>query len=122
MKKRIEAISVESVAALQEYRWPGNIRELENFIERAVILTEGAELQMPMSEIKLSTKPVARESATAGPLTEKSTLEAIEREHILKALDEANWVIGGANGAASRLGLKRTTLQARMKKLGIARQ
>jgi formate hydrogenlyase transcriptional activator len=123
MNKRIEAISSEGVAALQEYTWPGNIRELENFIERAVILTEGAELRMPMSEIKLSAKPAARQAAVAEPLTStEGTLEAIEREHILKALDETNWVIGGASGAASKLGLKRTTLQARMKKLGITRQ
>ncbi|MEW6211936.1 MAG: sigma 54-interacting transcriptional regulator [Acidobacteriota bacterium] len=120
IRKRIEAIPAEDVAALQVYGWPGNIRELENFIERAVILTEGAELSMPLAEIKLSPRPVARESVA--PSTEKATLEEVEREHILKALDETNWVIGGANGAASRLGLKRTTLQARMKKLGITRQ
>jgi formate hydrogenlyase transcriptional activator len=126
MKKRIETIPAESVAALQEYDWPGNIRELENFIERSVILTRGAELEISSGEMKLPVK-TAPSNAPAVPVaapensSESTSLESIERDHILRVLNETDWVVGGANGAAARLGLKRTTLQARMKKLGIAR-
>jgi formate hydrogenlyase transcriptional activator len=112
LKKRIEAISTEAMAALTNYHWPGNVRELEHFIERAVILTQGTELEVSLSELKAS--------APAAPAS-ISTLEVAEREHILRALEAANWVVGGPNGAAARLGLKRTTLQARMQKLGLER-
>ncbi|HXF41495.1 MAG TPA: sigma 54-interacting transcriptional regulator [Blastocatellia bacterium] len=112
LKKRIESISSEALAALTEYPWPGNVRELEHFIERAVVLTQGPDLEVSLSELKT----VARAAHENLP-----TLEAAEREHILRALEEANWVVGGANGAASRLGMKRTTLQSRMQKLGIER-
>jgi formate hydrogenlyase transcriptional activator len=88
------------------------VRELEHFIERAVILTQGSDLDVSISELK--------PSAPTGPAT-ISTLEAAEREHILRALEEANWVVGGPNGAAARLGMKRTTLQSRMQKLGLER-
>src|SRR5215471_2113904 len=100
-------------AALQRYHWPGNIRELENVIERAVILSSsGAELELPLSELK-----PARPTAA----TPVSTLEDAERKHILSALEQADWVIGGPRGAAARLGMKRTTLHSRMQKLGISR-
>ena len=112
LKKRIEAISAEAMAALAGYHWPGNVRELEHFIERAVILTQGSELEVSISELK--------PSAQTAPAT-ISTLEVAEREHILRALEAANWVIGGPNGAAARLGMKRTTLQYRMQKLGLER-
>jgi len=113
MKKQIKTLSAEAVAALQRYHWPGNIRELENIIERAVILSSGVELELPLSELK-----PARSTAA----TPVSTLEDAERKHILSALEQADWVIGGPQGAAARLGMKRTTLHSRMQKLGISRQ
>jgi formate hydrogenlyase transcriptional activator len=91
LKKRIESISAEAMAALTGYHWPGNVRELEHFIERAVILTQGSDLEVSISELK--------PSAQTAP-TNISTLEVAEREHILRALEAANWVIGGPNGAA----------------------
>ena len=116
MKKAIDTIPAKAMAALTEYPWPGNVRELENFIERAVILSRGAELETPLSEFSQKTKFATAKSAGA-----LSTLEQAEREHILRALSETKWVIGGAAGAAVRLGMKRTTLQSLMRKLGIAR-
>ncbi|HXV78427.1 MAG TPA: sigma 54-interacting transcriptional regulator [Candidatus Binatia bacterium] len=116
MKKPIDSISTKSMTALAEYHWPGNVRELENFIERAVILSRGTELEIPLAELKQRSKLTS--TNYFGGLT---TLEQAEREHILRALSEANWVVGGAAGAASRLGMKRTTLQSRMSKLGITR-
>ena len=116
MKKPIDTVPVKAMAALTEYHWPGNVRELENFIERAVILSRGAELQLPLAELQQRTKiPVA---ASSNGL---ATLEHAEREHIVRALGESRWVIGGPSGAAARLGMKRTTLQSRMRKLGIDR-
>jgi formate hydrogenlyase transcriptional activator len=113
MKKEIQTVPAEVISALSKYHWPGNIRELENFIERAVILSPGPELRVPLAELK----PMAAVSPSNGA----TTLEAAEREHVLRVLRETNWIIGGPAGAAVRLGIKRTTLQARMKKLGIAR-
>ena len=121
MKKRIESIPAEAVAALSSYSWPGNVRELENFIERAVILSKGSELEIPLSEIKPARQPVPARSP-AVETAQDSTLEAAEREHILRVLTETNWVVGGPTGAAARLGMKRTTLQSRMRKLNISRQ
>ncbi|MBI1765248.1 MAG: sigma 54-interacting transcriptional regulator [Acidobacteria bacterium] len=114
MKKQIKTIPAEAVAALQRYHWPGNIRELENMIERAVILTSGAELEISLADLKAAPPPV-----DATPI---ATLEDAERQHILRALEESAWVISGPQGAAARLGMKRTTLNSRMQKLGIARQ
>jgi formate hydrogenlyase transcriptional activator len=114
MKKRIETIPASVQEALLRYKWPGNVRELENLIERAVILTKGTEL-----EINLNDLPVSAEAETDS--ANISTLETAEREHILRALQESHWVIGGATGAAAKLGMKRTTLQSRMQKLGITR-
>lgn len=110
VKKEIRTVPAEVISALTNYRWPGNIRELENFVERAVILSPGPELRVPLAELK----PEA-EGASKGA----TTLEAAEREHILRVLRETNWVVGGPSGAAAQLGMKRTTLQSRMKKLGI---
>src|SRR5438876_769219 len=110
MKKRIDTIPADAMAALCRYAWPGNVRELENAIERAVILTSGSALCVPVSEFHTRAVP-----ASGG------TLEATEREAIVRTLREANWVLGGPHGAAARLGLKRTTLQSRMHKLGIRR-
>ncbi|HLZ35653.1 MAG TPA: sigma 54-interacting transcriptional regulator [Nitrospira sp.] len=114
MKKRIETVPARAMEALQVYSWPGNIRELENFIERAVILTQGTALFVPLSELK------SAPGAAANSLN--ATLEQAERDHILKALNECNWVIGGPTGAAIRLGMKRTTLQSKIQKLGIIRK
>jgi formate hydrogenlyase transcriptional activator len=112
MKKMIDTIPSEAMAVLAAYDWPGNVRELENAIERAVILTSGSVLQVPVEEF--------RRRSSVPPLAD-GTLEAAEREAILKALRDSQWVIGGPAGAARRLGLKRTTLHSRMEKLGIAR-
>jgi formate hydrogenlyase transcriptional activator len=116
MKKPIDTIPAKSMTALTEYPWPGNVRELENFIERGVILSRGAELELPLAELKRSNN-VGPVSASTGV----ATLEHAEREHIMRVLTETRWVIGGPTGAAVRLGVKRTTLQSRMKKLGIGR-
>jgi formate hydrogenlyase transcriptional activator len=116
MKKPIDTIPAKAMSTLTEYPWPGNVRELENFIERSVILSRGTELQIPVSEFAQRAKPVSLASPEGF-----ATLEKAEREHIVRALSESNWVIGGPTGAAARLGMKRTTLQSRMIKLGITR-
>jgi len=113
MNKRIETIPAEALDLLTRYHWPGNIRELENLIERAVIVSPGPALRVPRAELK-------RQAET--PTEGVSTMEAAERQHILRALEETRWLLGGPRGAAARLGMKRTTLQSRMQKLGIARQ
>lgn len=120
MKKPIESIPMKAMASLTDYHWPGNVRELENFIERAVILSHGSELQIPLAELKGRAKLAA--SMTSNFSSDGiATLEHAEREHIIRALREAEWIVGGPKGAAIRLGMKRTTLQSRIKKLGIAR-
>ncbi len=166
MNKRIETIPEEAMALLCSYSWLGNIRELQNLIERAVILTRGAVLEIPFAELKESARiaahqaygsthetreregllirelqnlieqavMLARSHTTENPRsqlamaakaaadqTSASTRESLERERILDALYESNWVIGGPTGAAARLGLNRTTLHTRMSKLGITR-
>ncbi len=113
MNRRIETIPSEAMDALVNWNWPGNVRELENFVERSVILTRGAALHVPLAELRNGGEPVVH-----APLT---TLEEAERDHILRALRESKGVVGGRAGAAARLGLKRTTLQSRMQKLGIGR-
>ena len=114
MRKPIERIPTDTVTALTRYSWPGNIRELQNLIERAVILSRGTVLDVPLTELKQNGKTATEQNGN-------STLEAVEREHILRVLRETNWVIGGASGAAARLGLPRTTLNNKMQKLGISR-
>ncbi len=116
MGKAIETIPEETMQALCRWPWPGNIRELENFLERAVILTRGSVLYVPLAE--LETK-VAKEEAELE--LENPTLHAAEREHILRVLRETKGQIGGSDGAAERLGLKRTTLNSKLKKLSIER-
>ena len=112
MDKQIEHISPETMSALISYQWPGNIRELQNFIERSVILTSGSVLYPPLASLK---------SAPEAEFLEAITLEDAEREHILKALEHTGWVVAGRNGAAARLGIKRSTLYFKMQKLGISR-
>lgn len=111
--KKIETIPDETMRALTRWDWPGNIRELENFIERAVILTKGPVLRAPLSELAAAEEP--------SPVQD-SSLEATEREHILRVLRECKGKIGGSDGAAARLGLIRTTLNSKLKKLGIERK
>jgi formate hydrogenlyase transcriptional activator len=115
MNKRITSIPSETMQALSRYLWPGNIRELQNFIERAVILTAGTALEAPIRELKRG--PGAATAAL--PAAEGQTLAAAERDAIVRALRESNGRVGGPQGAAARLGMKRTTLQAKMRKLGI---
>jgi len=117
MNKRISTIPAASMEALTRYSWPGNIRELQNFIERAVILSAGPVLQIPVRELKRGPSSSAR---PAPDTPEVQTLEAAEREAILRALRESSGRVGGAQGAAAKLGMKRTTLQAKMQKLGIS--
>jgi len=118
MGKTIEVIPPDTMDALVEWKWPGNIRELENLMERAVILTRGAVLHVPLAELEETEEEEEEEpAANANP-----TLQAAEREHILRALREAKGMIGGPTGAAAKLGLKRTTLNSKIKKLGIARR
>jgi transcriptional regulator with GAF, ATPase, and Fis domain len=113
MNRQIANIPSEAMEVLSSWNWPGNVRELENFMERAVILTQGPVLRAPLSELKLLDEP-------AGELD--PNFENAEREHILRVLRETKGMIGGPHGAAERLGLKRTTLNSKLKKLGITRK
>jgi len=112
MDKQIEHIPPETMAELASYQWPGNIRELQNFIERSVILTSGNVLHPPLTSLK---------SAAVVESIGAITLEDAERDHICKTLEQTRWVVAGPNGAAARLGIKRSTLYFRMQKLGISR-
>ena len=116
MGRRIETIPAEAMDALTQYAWPGNIRELQNVIERAVILSPGPSLQIPLGDLPAAA-PQAQVPAGAAPVT----LADAEREHILGALRETDWVLGGPKGAAARLGMARSTLHWKMKKLGLSR-
>ena len=114
MNRRIETIPQETMNALTGYAWPGNIRELQNLIERAVILSPGSVLQVPLRHLRIHTASGQTHKPT-------QTLAEAEREHILAALKECDWVLSGPNGAATRLGINRSTLQFRMRKLVIVR-
>jgi formate hydrogenlyase transcriptional activator len=131
LNKSVAFVPADAMEALASYSWPGNIRELENFIERAVLLSPGKELRVPISELKpvaiaadasldSSSSSVSLTSSTSST-SSISTLEDAERQHILRALRQTEWRIAGSKGAAVLLGMKRTTLQARMRKLGIRR-
>jgi formate hydrogenlyase transcriptional activator len=109
MEKRISKISDTSMENLIRYPWPGNIRELQNVIERAVILTKDDVLVLPSLPSR------------AGVRSEAGTLKEAEREHIMRALEESNWVVAGRSGAAARLGMARTTLLSKMQARGISR-
>jgi formate hydrogenlyase transcriptional activator len=115
MNKPIETIPSKTLQALTRYHWPGNIRELQNVIERAVILSSGPVLNVPLPELKQ-----AGVNGRVSP-TRQDTLEEAQRKHILKTLEDTGWVLGGSKGAATRLGLNRSTLQFRMRKMGISR-
>jgi formate hydrogenlyase transcriptional activator len=110
MKKPIMNIAAETMTTLCRYAWPGNVRELENLMERSVILSPGPNLEVPLGELK----------PRHNPTSILSTLEETERGHILRALEDCNWMVGGPSGAAVKLGMKRTTLQSRIQKLGIS--
>jgi formate hydrogenlyase transcriptional activator len=111
-RRSISGIPDHVMEALEAYDWPGNVRELQNFIERSAILSKGSELRVPLGEL---TNPRVR-------LSQTRTLADANRAHIVSALRETNWVIGGPSGASARLGLNRTTLIAKMRKLGISRE
>ena len=111
LNRQVDSIPARTMEAVVNYSWPGNVRELQNFVERAVILSPGTSLRARLEELKQETTQPAS--------TNLSTLEEMEREHVLRALRESNWVTGGPKGAAVRLGMKRTTLAYRIKKLGI---
>jgi len=124
--KTLDAISAETMSALTSYPWPGNIRELQNVIERAVILANGPVLTVRSDDLRPQHQAAAASSSAkteALPITAnrniREALEDAEREQVLAALEKANWVVAGPDGAAARLGMKRSTLQSRMQKLGI---
>src|SRR5215475_6741803 len=131
LNKTVQYVPADAMDALVNYSWPGNIRELENLIERAVLLSPGKELRVPLSELKQATLSVSDIAADGSLLPPPSptgsvpapvaTLEEAERQHILRALRQTEWRIAGPKGAAAVLGMKRTTLQARMRKLNIRR-
>jgi len=114
MNRHVEVIATETLDVLRRYAWPGNVRELANLIERAMILSKGRTLEVPLAELRRRRPPADHEDGA-------STLEDVERTHIRRVLGETNWMLGGPRGAAARLGMKRTTLQSLMRRLGITR-
>jgi formate hydrogenlyase transcriptional activator len=123
MGKQIENIPEEAMRALERWHWPGNVRELANFIERSVILTEGKTLRVPTGELRsLSESSDETIPLSLAGIASAATLEQLEREYILEVLRQSGGVIAGSNGAAARLGMKRTTLQSKIQRLGILRE
>ena len=117
MERHIETIPKETIKALMEWSWPGNVRELENLMERSVILSTGSALHVPLSELRPEPRPAV--ALSDGP---DNTLDNAERQHIIRVLAETGGVLSGPDGAATRLGLKRTTLQSKMQRLKITRK
>jgi len=118
MNRRIEIIPRDTIAAMQQYAWPGNIRELANVVERSTILSPGPTLEISVAEFE---RPAARMSHAGARSDHPATLAELERAHILAVVEDANWRIAGPRGAAARLGMKRTTLHSLIKRVGIAR-
>jgi len=119
ISKVIDTIPSDTMSTLTKYPWPGNIRELQNVIERAVILTKGPILNVPSDDLRAPTfvsQPVATPGAARNM---RAVLDETERQQIVAALEQSNWTVAGPNGAAAQLGIKRSTLQSRMQKLGI---
>jgi formate hydrogenlyase transcriptional activator len=119
MKKSIDTISSETMNALIRYPWPGNIRELQNVIERALILSKSHDLKVPLTDLQARLPENGNMEGVKKNGT--PTLEEVERKHILSVLEQTRWVLSGPNGAAKKLGLKRSTLQFRIRRLGITR-
>ena len=125
--KTIDTIDANAMSALAHYPWPGNIRELQNVIESAVILTSGPVLNVRTEELRAANHspsppallPPDVNGTSASNRNIRETLEETERQQIMAALEKSNWVVAGVDGAAARLGMKRSTLQSRMQKLGI---
>jgi formate hydrogenlyase transcriptional activator len=115
MNRHIEVIPAETLEALRRYAWPGNVRELANLIERAMILSRGRTLEVPLDDL-------VRRRPGAGAMGDRGAMDPdAQRAAVLRALEQANWVLAGPRGAAARLGMKRTTLQSLMRRLGIAK-
>ena len=114
MNRHIDVIPTETLEALRRYAWPGNVRELANLIERAMILSRGRTLEVPLDDL-------VRRRPGAGDRQRGAADPDAERAAVLRALEQANWVLAGPRGAAARLGMKRTTLQSLMRRLGIAK-
>jgi formate hydrogenlyase transcriptional activator len=123
MNKKVEIIPLETMFALEQWQWPGNIRELENFMERSVILTEGSTLRVPVSElVSVSGHPIPEMQMGHPGENGHGTLEELERHYIVQVLRQSMGIVSGSQGAAARLGMKRTTLQSKMQRLGISRE
>jgi formate hydrogenlyase transcriptional activator len=123
MNRKFETVSSETMNALCQYAWPGNVRELQNVIERAVILSSGPVLRVSLAELQARTTPASEDTSfvttTARRRPVRSILAEVDRNQILQSLQQSGGRVGGREGAAARLGLKRTTFITRMKKLGI---
>jgi len=113
MQRQIEAIPTETLDAMRRYPWPGNVRELENLIERAMILSVGPRLMIPLEHLIRRSTPLPQDD---------DAFEPVKRAHVVRVLWKTNWIVGGPRGAAARLGMKRTTLQSYMKRNAIARR
>jgi formate hydrogenlyase transcriptional activator len=123
MNKSIQNIPAETMEALVQWHWPGNIRELENFMERSVILTDGPSLRVPVDELgAILEDRIAEAQPSPGGISSQGTLEELERQYIVQVLRQSAGVVSGSHGAAARLGMKRTTLQSKMQRLGITRE
>ena len=122
MNRAIDTIPSETMSVLVSYHWPGNIRELQNLVERAVILSAGPVLNVPLNDLRSQPRATVPANAPGkGKSHRIETLEDVERRHVLETLEATDWVVGGPKGAAVLLGLKRSTLQVRRQKLGIRR-
>jgi formate hydrogenlyase transcriptional activator len=115
MNKTVEDVPPETMRAMVAYHWPGNIRQLQNFVEHGVIVSRGPLFQPPLSQLQRPKDSLTGDNKTTGG----KTLEDATRDHVLQTLEATKWVVGGRHGAAARLGIARTTLIAKMRRLGI---